>query len=156
MQLFKAEVPGPVADKLTPRVTETAKILWGVYVLISAVETLLLLLGGMNLFEALCHTFGTMATGGFSTKNASIGFYNNAFIQYVIIFFMILAGTNFSLHFRFLKGNFTSYFKNHEFRFFLRHYSGVFSIHWYQADGFPVDPMLNLFSARPCSRWSPY
>ncbi|NIV99265.1 TrkH family potassium uptake protein, partial [Candidatus Saccharibacteria bacterium] len=61
MQLFKAEVPGPVADKLTPRVTETAKILWGVYVVFSAVETGLLLLGGMNLFEALCHTFGTMA-----------------------------------------------------------------------------------------------
>jgi trk system potassium uptake protein TrkH len=111
MQLFKAEVPGPAPDKLTPRVTQTAKILWGVYVLISALETLLLMLGGMNLFEALCHTFGTMATGGFSTKNASIGHYNSA-----IIFFMLAAGTNFSLHYRFLKKEFKSYIKNNEWR----------------------------------------
>ncbi|MEJ2721331.1 MAG: potassium transporter TrkG, partial [bacterium] len=89
MQLFKAEVPGPVADKLTPRITETAKILWGVYVLITAAEVVLLLLGGMDLFEALCHSFGTMATGGFSTRNASIGAYNSAYIDYVVIFFML-------------------------------------------------------------------
>jgi len=119
MQLFKAEAPGPAPDKLTPRVTETAKILWGVYVLISALETILLMLGGMSLFEALCHTFGTMATGGFSTKNASIGAYNSAYIQYVIIFFMLLAGTNFSLHYRFLKKDVGSYFRNREFRFFI-------------------------------------
>lgn len=119
MQLFKAEVPGPVADKLTPRVTETAKILWGVYVLISAAETGLLMLGGMNLFEALCHTFGTMATGGYSTKNASIAAYNSQYIDFVIIFFMIIAGTNFSLHYRFLRGNFKAYFKNPEFLFFI-------------------------------------
>jgi trk system potassium uptake protein TrkH len=119
MQLFKAEVPGPVPDKLTPRVTETAKILWGVYILISALETILLIFGGMNLFDALCHTFGTMATGGFSTKSASIGYYTNPYIHYVIIFFMILAGTNFSLHYRFLKGNFKSYFKNNELQFFI-------------------------------------
>ena len=116
MQLFKAEVPGPTPDKLTPRVTQTAKILWGVYVLISAVETLLLMLGGMNLFESLCHTFGTMATGGFSIKNASIGHYNSAYVDYVIIFFMLAAGTNFSLHYRFLKKEFKSYIKNNEWR----------------------------------------
>jgi len=119
MQLFKAEVPGPVADKLTPRVTETAKILWGVYVLFSATETGLLMLGGMNLFEALCHTFGTMATGGYSTKNASIAAYNSAYIDYVIILFMIIAGSNFSLHYRFLRGNFKAYFKNQEFLFYI-------------------------------------
>lgn len=119
MQLFKAEVPGPVPDKLTPRVTETAKILWGVYILISAVETGLLMLGGMNLFDALCHTFGTMATGGFSTKNASIGHYSSPYIHYVIIFFMIAAGTNFSLHYRFLRKEFKIYFSNSEFRLFL-------------------------------------
>ncbi len=119
MQLFKAEVPGPVPDKLTPRVTETAKILWGVYILISALETLFLLLGGMNLFDSLCHTFGTMATGGFSTKNASIGHYESPFIQYVVIFFMITAGTNFSLHYRFMQKDFKSYIKNTEFSFFL-------------------------------------
>ena len=119
MQLFKAEVPGPVPDKLTPRVTETAKILWGVYVMISALETILLMFGGMSLFEALCHTFGTMATGGFSTRNASIGYYDNAYIQYVIIFFMLLAGTNFSLHFRFLKKEVSAYHRNKEFLFFI-------------------------------------
>jgi trk system potassium uptake protein TrkH len=118
MQLFRAEVPGPTPDKLTPRVTQTAKILWGVYILISSLETSLLMLGGMNLFEALCHTFGTMATGGFSTKNASIGHYNSAYIDYVIIFFMLAAGTNFSLHYRFLKRQFNTYIKNNEWRFF--------------------------------------
>ncbi len=119
MQLFKAEVPGPVADKLTPRVTETAKILWTVYVLLSAVETLLLVLGGMNLFDALTHTFGTMATGGFSTRNASVGAFDSAYIDYVIIFFMLVAGTNFSLHYRFLRGDLKTYFRNREFRYFL-------------------------------------
>jgi len=119
MQLFKAEVPGPVADKLTPRITETAKILWGVYVLISAAEAALLMLGGMDLFEALTHTFGTMATGGFSTRNASVGAYNSAYIDYVIIFFMIIAGSNFSLHYRFLRGDFSVYLRNIEFLYFV-------------------------------------
>lgn len=116
MQLFKAEVPGPAPDKLTPRVTQTAKILWGVYILISSMETILLMLGGMNLFDALCHTFGTMATGGFSTKDASIGHYNSVYIDYIIIFFMLVAATNFSLHYRFMKREFKSYIKNNEFR----------------------------------------
>jgi trk system potassium uptake protein TrkH len=93
MQLFKAEVPGPVADRLTPRITETAKILWGVYVAFTLVEALLLLWGGMTPFEALCHSFGTLATGGYSTKNASIGFYASGFIEWVIIVFMLIAGT---------------------------------------------------------------
>jgi trk system potassium uptake protein TrkH len=119
MELFKAEVPGPVADKLTPRVTETAKILWGVYVIITAAEVGLLLLGGMDLFESLCHAFGTMATGGFSTRNASIGAYDSAYIDYVITFFMILAGTNFALHYRFLRGDFRAYLRSPEFMFFL-------------------------------------
>ena len=119
MQLFKAEAPGPAPDKLTPRVMETAKILWGIYVLISALETALLMAGGMTFFDALCHTFGTMATGGFSTKNASIGHYDSPYIQYVIIVFMILAGTSFSLHYKFLKKKFDCYRKNHEFNFFM-------------------------------------
>jgi trk system potassium uptake protein TrkH len=119
MQLFKAEVPGPTPDKLTPRVTETAKILWGVYVLISAVETVLLMFGGMNLFEALCHTFGTMATGGFSTKNASIGHYHSAYIEYVVTIFMIIAGSNFALHYRFLRKQFGVYHRNREWVFYM-------------------------------------
>lgn len=119
MQLFKAEVPGPVADKLTPRVTETAKILWGVYMLLTAVETILLMFGGMTLFDALCHTFGTMATGGYSTRNASIGAYDSAYIDYVIAFFMFLAGANFSLHYRFLRGNWKAYWEDREFLVYL-------------------------------------
>ena len=119
MQLFKAEIPGPVADKLTPRVTQTAKILWIVYLVISTAEVILLLLGGMNFFEALTHTFGTMATGGYSIKNASIGAYQSAYVDYVIIFFMIVAGTNFALHYRLMTGNFRAYFQNTEFKVFL-------------------------------------
>jgi trk system potassium uptake protein TrkH len=118
MQLFKAEIPGPVADKLTPRIQQTAKLLWMVYVIVSGAETVLLLLGGMDLFDALCHTFGTMATGGFSTKNASIAHFGS-YVQYVIIFFMILAGTNFSLHYNGLRGRVLTYWRNEEFRFFM-------------------------------------
>lgn len=119
MQLFKAEIPGPVADKLTPRIQQTAKLLWIVYLIISTIETVLLMVGGMNLFDSLCHTFGTMATGGFSTKNTSVAFYASAYIEYVIVIFMILAGINFSLHFHGLRGNLAAYFKNEEFRFFM-------------------------------------
>lgn len=118
MQLYRAELRS-AADRLTPRITETAKILWGVYVAITAVEAILLMFGGMNLFEALCHSFGTMATGGYSTRNASIGAYASGYIDMVVIFFMLAAGTNFSLHYRFLKGDFKVYFRNQEFLFFI-------------------------------------
>ncbi|HID29194.1 MAG TPA: TrkH family potassium uptake protein [Desulfobacterales bacterium] len=119
MQLYKAEVPGPVPDKLKPRIRDTAMVLWKVYVVFSAVETLLLMLGGMDLFEALCHTFGTMATGGFSTRNASVGAYHSSYIDTVVIFFMLLAGINFSLHYQCLKGDFRAFWRNPEFRFFI-------------------------------------
>jgi trk system potassium uptake protein TrkH len=93
MQLYKAEVPGPVVDKLKPRLKDTAMILWKVYVAFTVAETILLLLGGMNLLDALCHTFGTLATGGFSTKNASIGFCNSVYIDVVVTIFMLLGGS---------------------------------------------------------------
>jgi trk system potassium uptake protein TrkH len=115
MQLFKAEVPGPTADKLTPRITETAKILWGVYVLLTAIQTGLLMFGGMSLYEALCHAFGTMATGGYSTLNGSIGGYNSAYIEWVTIIFMFLAGANFAWHYRFLLGEFKIHLRHQEF-----------------------------------------
>ena len=121
MQLYKAEVPGPTADKLTPRISHTARVLWQVYILISAAQVLVLLLGGMNLFDSICHTFTTMATGGFSTKNISVEHYRSPFIEYAITFFMFVAGANFSLHYQFLKGNFRALGKDPEFRF----YSGV-------------------------------
>ncbi|MBL7074172.1 TrkH family potassium uptake protein [candidate division KSB1 bacterium] len=119
MQLFQAEVPGLVMDKISPRIQQTAKILWGVYLLLTVLETALLFFGGMSLFDALCHTFGTLATGGFSTKNASIGHFGSAYIHYVIIIFMLIAGANFALHYRALMGNFRSYLKDREFNFYI-------------------------------------
>lgn len=118
MQLFRAEAPGPQTDRLTPRIAQTAKLLWGVYILLSVLETVLLWIGDMTLFDALCHTFGTMATGGFSTKNGSIAHYDSVYIEVVIIVFMFLAGTNFALHYRALRGDVISYFRDTEFRFY--------------------------------------
>ncbi len=121
MQLFKAEVPGVVYDKLTPRIKETAAILWSVYLGLTILEIILLMLGNMPFFDSVCHTFGTMATGGFSTKNASIGFYQSPYIQYVIIIFMFLAGVNFVFHYHALKGDFSAFQRSTEFRL----YSGI-------------------------------
>jgi trk system potassium uptake protein TrkH len=119
MQLYKAEVPSPVPDKLKPRIRDTAMIMWKVYGLISAAEVLFLLLGGMSLYDALCHTFTTMPTGGFSTRNASVAAYGSVYIDGVIVFFMILAGINFSLHYQFLRGKPLAFWRDPECRFFL-------------------------------------
>ena len=119
VQLFKAEVPGPVADKITPRVRETAKFLWIVYVGITAVEAIALMVAGMGVFDAICHSLTTMPTGGFSTKNANIGHYDSSLIHYIIIFFMFVAGVNFSLHFRAINGNVKSYVQDKEFLVYL-------------------------------------
>lgn len=119
MQLYQAEVAGPSKDKLHPRVKETAKRLWAIYVLFTAVQTLLLLFGGMNLLDSLCHSFGSIATGGFSTKNQSVAFYNSAYIDYVIIIFMFIGGTNFTLHYFALHGKILSYWRDGEFKFYL-------------------------------------
>ena len=118
MQLFMAEVPGPTPDKINPRITQTAKTLWVIYMLFTLVETLLLWLGGMSLFDAICHSLTTMATGGFSTKQASIAHWSSPFIQYVIVFFMFLAGTNFTLSYMFIRGKFSSLFKDEEFKYY--------------------------------------
>jgi len=117
MQLFKAEVPGPTPERLRPRITQTAKLLWYVYLGMTVLETLLLMAGGMDLFDASTHTFATLATGGFSTKNASIAHFQSPYIHYVIILFMYLAGVNFALHFRAVTGH-LDYFRDHEWRFF--------------------------------------
>ncbi|HPM76428.1 MAG TPA: TrkH family potassium uptake protein [bacterium] len=118
MQLFKAEVPGPTADKIKPRVAETAKTLWAVYVLITAVEVVLLMLGGMGWFDAVCHSFATLATGGFSTRNLSIEAYDSVYFDFVIAIFMFLAGVNFALHYRMLKGDLKAWWRDAEFRFY--------------------------------------
>jgi len=118
MQLFQAEVAGPSKDKIHPRVTETAKRLWGIYVILTVAEVVLLLFGDMDLLDAICHSFGTLATGGFSTKNASIAYYHSSYIEYVIIIFMFISGTNFTLHYFALKGKVFNYFKDNEFRYY--------------------------------------
>ena len=119
MQLYKAEVPSPVPDKLKPRIRDTAMILWKVYALISLAQVLLLMLGGMNLYDALCHTFTTMPTGGFSTKNTSIAHYDSVYFDCVITFFMLLAGINFSLHYQMIRGKTLAFWQDSECRFFL-------------------------------------
>lgn len=119
MQLFQAEAPGPSPDRLTPRIKETARLLWGVYCVISFAEFFALMFCGLDWFDALCHTFTTMATGGFSPKAASIGHYQSAAVEYVVIFFMFLAGVNFSLHYSARRGRLRKYFQDSEFKVYV-------------------------------------
>nr|MBL0712516.1 TrkH family potassium uptake protein [Desulfobacterales bacterium] len=119
MQLYKAEVPSPVPDKLQPRIRDTAVILWKVYVFFTLVETLLLWAGGMNLYDALCHAFTTMPTGGFSTKNSSVAHFDSVYMDSLITFFMVLAGINFSLHYQLFRGKTLAFWRDAECRFYL-------------------------------------
>lgn len=119
IQLYKAEVPSPVPDKLTPRLSDSAKILWLVYTGFTVLEIIFLLGGGMPLYDATCHSLTTLPTGGFSTKNASIAQYNSVYFDYVIVVFMVLAGINFSLHYQLLRGKTLAFWKDTECRFFL-------------------------------------
>lgn len=118
MQIYRAEMPGPSKDRLTPRIATTAKLLWAVYALMTVVEAGCLKLAGMDWFDSFCHAFGTMATGGFSTRSASVGAFDSAIIDTIIIVFMFLAGVNFSLHYYALTGKPQRYFKDPEFRFY--------------------------------------
>lgn len=119
MQLFVAEAPGVTPDKLKPRIRDTAKRLWFLYIGLTILETALLMLGGMSFYESINHGLTTMATGGFSPKNASIAFYDSPYIQYVITIFMFLAGTSFSLTYFAFKGAFNKVWQNEEFRYYL-------------------------------------
>ena len=119
MQIYRAEMPGPSKDRLTPRIATTAKLLWGVYALLTFVEVFLLkFLGKMDWFDSLCHAFGTMATGGFSTRSASVGAFDSVMVDTILIVFMFLAGINFSLHYYALTGKPGRYFRDPEFRFY--------------------------------------
>ena len=141
MQLFVAEVPGPTPDKFHPRVKETAKRLWGIYLFFTLAEIILLFAGGMNLFDAVNHGFTTMATGGYSTKQASIAEFS-PYIQYVITVFMFLAGTNFALSYYGLHFKFDKVLKNEEFRFYTAFIIGftiIISIFLYLGDHFSVE-----------------
>jgi len=119
LQLIQAEAPGPTVDRITPRITSTAKLLWFIYIGFTAAETLLLMLGGMDLFDALTHTFGTLATGGFSTKNSGVGHFNSAYLEGVITVFMLLAGINFTLHYRMLTGRLKPVVRDTELKAYL-------------------------------------
>ena len=119
MQLFSAESPGMNTDKLHPRITDTAKRLWLLYLLFTLVETLLLSFAGMSVFDAVNHSMSNIASGGFSTKNESLGFWNDQpLIQYIVIFFMFIAGTNFVLSYFGFKGKFRKIIKNDEFKIY--------------------------------------
>ncbi len=119
MQLFAAEAPGPSADKLHPRITDTAKRLWFIYFGYTVAETLLLKLAGMTLFDAVNHAMSTLSTGGFSTKNSSLAHWNDTpTIQYIVIFFMFLAGSNFVLSYYAFKGKVQRVLQDEEFKYF--------------------------------------
>ncbi len=128
MQLFAAEVPGPNSDKLHPRITDTAKRLWLLYFGYTLAETFLLWFAGMSFFDAINHAMSTLSTGGFSTKNNSIAFWNDQpLIQYIILFFMLVAGTNFVLSYFGFTGNFRKIFKDIEFQYYLW-FIGLFTL----------------------------
>ncbi|MDR0941473.1 MAG: TrkH family potassium uptake protein, partial [Bacteroidales bacterium] len=97
MQLYAAEIPGPQKTKLHPRIAQTAKLLWGIYALLTLVQTILLKIGGMDLFDAVCHSFSTVSACGSSTKNTGIAYWNSPFIEYVVIVFMLITGINYGV-----------------------------------------------------------
>ncbi|MEG1188562.1 MAG: TrkH family potassium uptake protein [Bacteroidales bacterium] len=119
MQLFSAEATGVTHNKLHPKITVMAKWIMAIYVSLTLVETLLLVIGGMSFFDAVCHAFATTATGGFSTKQDSISHWDSPFIEYVIAIFMILSGINFSLYYLFIVGKCKKFFQDRELHWFL-------------------------------------
>lgn len=119
MQLFKAEVPGPVTEKIRPRVAETARRLWLIYVGLTCAEGLALWIAGVAGFDAICHALTTLSTGGFSTQSASVGGFGSAAVEWIVIVFMLLAGMNFVLHYRILSGRGKTVLLDRELRYFL-------------------------------------
>lgn len=119
LQVYKSEMPGVVKDKLQPRLQETAKMLWGVYVVLTILCTIAYYLGGMGAFDAICHALTTVATGGFANYDASFGYFNNGILEWIAIVFMLLGGMNFALHYVFFTQNKLSvYTKNEEVRLY--------------------------------------
>ncbi len=118
MQLFMAEYPSPAPDRISPRIRQTAKALWSIYLVLTFSEMLMLWLAGMGLFDAVCHSLTTMSSGGFSTKQASIAHWESPAIHYILILFMFFSGTNFALFFLALKGSFQRAFKDEEFKYY--------------------------------------
>ncbi|MCR4939023.1 MAG: TrkH family potassium uptake protein [Treponemataceae bacterium] len=118
-QLIKAETTGPEKGKITPKITQTAKILWFIYFGFTVVQTLLLMLAGMDFIDALIHTFSTLGTGGFSSRNSSVGHYNSVAIDWICTIFMILSGVNFSLYYKLFQGKFKELRENSELKAYL-------------------------------------
>ena len=119
MQMFAAEAPGPSSDKLHPRITDTAKRLWFIYMGLTFAQAILLKVAGMGYFDAINHAMSTLSTGGFSTKNTSVAYWNNQpLIQYIIIVFMFIAGTNFVLSYFAVKGKFSKFLHDEEFKYY--------------------------------------
>ncbi len=125
MELLGAEAPGPIAEKLTPRIAQTAKALWGIYALLTAATAGALVLAGVGTFDAVCHAFTTVATGGFSTLNASVGGFDNRVVEAIIALFMVISGVNFALHFRVLRGKPLLLLRDPEFRIYAILLAGV-------------------------------
>lgn len=119
LQMFKAEVPGPTKSKVLPRVAQASRELYKIYVFITLAEIILLKLAGMNWFDSFIHTFGSVSTGGFSSRNASIMAYNSPLIEGIIIFFMVICGMNFALHYYSLRGDFRPVLKDPEARLYI-------------------------------------
>lgn len=121
MQLYRAEIPGPQKDnKMRPRIAQTAKMLWSIYIILTIVCAFCLWLAGMDVFDAISHSFSTISMGGFSTHDSSLAYFNSPIINYIITFFLILSGCNFSLHFIcFTQFSIRHYFRDQEFRTFL-------------------------------------
>ena len=118
--LYRAEFSGASSERMSPRIVETARALWRLYVLLTVAETILLMFAGMNAFEAVCHAFSTLGTGGFSTRTASIAGFNSPLIEYIVILFMFLAGISFIQHYRFwIERKSAAVFRDYEFRAYL-------------------------------------
>jgi trk system potassium uptake protein TrkH len=128
MQLFQAEVPGPVADKIQPRLATTARTLWAIYVGLTVAEVAALMACGMGMFDAVCHTFATVATGGFSTRNTSVGEFGLPAAEWVITLFMLLSGMNFLLHYRALTGRWRAALRDSELRYYLAIVGGATAV----------------------------
>ena len=138
MQLYAAEVSGLTYEKLSPRIADTAKMMWSIYVLLTTTEIVALWLCGMDLFDAVCHSFSTIATGGFSTKNNSLEFYDSAAIHYTVTFFMFVSGINFVMLIYLLRGKAKNLLRDEEVRW----YSAAVAV-------FAVALTLGLYIARP-------
>ncbi len=119
MQIFSAEATGPTKDKIHPKISQTAKRLFAIYVILTVLQIILLKIAGMTLFDSVCHSFATIATGGFSTKQSSIGYYHSPFIEYITIFFMIFSGVNFVMYYFLIKLKFEKVKKNEELKTYL-------------------------------------